>query len=146
MEVNSEIKKSELSVIGSCSGYPFCLSYQNQQDNKASNKIIVRKNNSEEIINCRDIIYCMAEGQYTWLYLINRNKILLAKALGCIEKELPNCFFRIHHGCILNMHFARSIEKSRGCEIILQHGISLQSSVRKKNQFIKALKKIAGKN
>lgn len=100
------IEKSDRKSVIPCPGYPFCLQY-NKKDR--SNKIVVKQYKNDLILQCRDIVYCKSEKQYTRFYLADKQSKLSSKNIGLYEQQLPDCFFRIHHNTILNLHFINEI-------------------------------------
>jgi len=120
--------------VNLCPGFPFCLDYNKK---KKSDKIIIKQNNHDSIIQCRNIIFCKSDKQYTFIYLTDDRKLISAKNLGFYEKCLPDCFCRIHHSTILNMHFVKEIKKEKNnMKVTLLNGKNIIASCRKKKNLI----------
>jgi len=138
-------KQNLEEVFEKCPGYPFCMEYAKKKENIKNNKIILKGKNSNEIITCGNLMYCIADKQYTWLYFTNNKKIIISTNIGTFSNDLPICFFRISHNCILNLHFISAYSKARICYITLLNGTKLKTSYRKKSKFMKILKQINNK-
>ncbi|MBW3524827.1 LytTR family DNA-binding domain-containing protein [Chryseobacterium sp. NKUCC03_KSP] len=76
------------------------------------------------IINCNDIFYIKAEGNYTTIFKRDRN-IVLRKSLKNIKLILPDFFIQIHKSYIVN---GESIKMFKNNEISLKSKITLPSS------------------
>jgi two-component system LytT family response regulator len=127
-----------MTNIKYCNGYPFCLQYNKKE---RSDKIFVKHNKNDHIVQCREIVFCKSEKQYTWLYLADNTRLLASRSLGVFEQLLPDCFFRIHHDTLLNLHFIKTILKLKNSvAITLTNGVCLNTSCRKKKAFFDKLK------
>jgi len=93
-----------------------------------------------DVIRIRDIMYCMAEGKYTFFYTTH-GKYVASRNLGDYSKNLdPQHFFRVHHSYIVNMHYVVKIERKDGSYCVLQNGITVPFSKRRQEDFIKFIK------
>lgn len=71
-------------------------------------RISIRSNKAIYIIDQKEILYCMADGRYTRIFLVNGESHLIAKVLRQYEVLLPkDTFFRIHKSCIVNLSFIK---------------------------------------
>ena len=97
------------------------------------------------IILCREILFLKAEEQCTHINLTDGKKILSPKNLGYFEKLLPDCFCRIHHNTILNMHFIKVVQKEKNNIILtLDNGLKHKTSYRKKKILFDKLDVLKG--
>lgn len=88
-------------------------------------------------VSISDIVYFQASGNYTELFLINGEKVLVSRQL----KEYENClskanFFRIHHRYLVNLKYVQSYVKRDGGYVIMNNNIMLDISRRKKEAFL----------
>jgi two-component system, LytTR family, response regulator len=61
-----------------------------------------------------DIVYCIADGSYTRLYMTDKSEILLSKTLGDVDEMLSEYhFFRIHHSTLINLKQVKNISKEK---------------------------------
>ena len=88
-------------------------------------------------VSLSDIIYFEAQGSYTKVFLNDNNHILTSKPLGEYEEHLPtNHFFRIHHSYIININKVKEYLKNDGAMVLMENGIKLEVSTRKKKDFL----------
>lgn len=60
-----------------------------------------------------DILYCKGEGNYSYVYLENDEKLLFSFQLKLLEELLPaQYFFRIHNSYIVNLSKIKSFHKN----------------------------------
>jgi two-component system LytT family response regulator len=92
-------------------------------------------------IHFDDIIYCEASGSYTYVYLISGQKLISSKALGEFESQLKGSrFFRIHHHYLINMNHVDEFQRHDGGYVIMENGIQLEVSQRKRRDFLESIK------
>ncbi|MCU0394676.1 MAG: LytTR family DNA-binding domain-containing protein [Chitinophagaceae bacterium] len=88
-----------------------------------------------------NIMYLHAEGSYTFIYLKDKEKILVSRNLKDFEDMLPdNIFCRIHHSSIININYVKQYFKGRGGEVEMQDGEIILISTRKKADFFKMIR------
>ncbi len=107
-------------------------------------KIIVPSTEGLNIILLDDIIRLEASDVYTIFYLTNKRKLLASKPLNNFEKMLVDQpFSRIHSKHLVNLRFVQRYVKGKGGSVVLEDGEELDVSVRKRNDFLLALKNYA---
>ena len=93
------------------------------------------------IRSVHDLMYCTADGNYSWLYFIQGKKYLVAKTLKSLEACLPSeLFIRIHSSYLINrMHLneywnggENLVKMTNGEEL----EVSRRSQKRLKEQFV----------
>ena len=90
-----------------------------------------------------DIIYCKAEGSYTYFYLSGSRKIMVSKLLKEYEDLFEDFgFLRTHHSYLINMSKISKFDKKDGGQLILEENHSVLVSTRKKDQVLEILGKI----
>jgi two-component system LytT family response regulator len=84
-----------------------------------------------------DIVYCIADGNYTRMILADKNEILLSKTLGDVEELLNEySFFRIHHSSLVNLKQVKKYVRGEGGDVIMSNGQSLQVARTRKTDFL----------
>lgn len=88
-------------------------------------------------VRISDIVYFQASGNYTELFLVNGEKVLVSRQL----KEYENClskanFFRIHHSYLVNLKYVKSYVKRDGGYVVMSNNVMLDISRRKKDAFL----------
>lgn len=107
---------------------------------KLLSKQIITLQTTEEIIlvNTADIIYCSSAINYTTIWLIEKKKIVIAKTLGDIEKQLKEYnFFRIHQSYLINLLWLKQFKKANGGYAVMIDDTKLEVSSRKREAFLK---------
>jgi len=84
-----------------------------------------------------DIVYCMADGSYTRMHMLDKSETLLSKTLGDVEELLGEYhFFRIHHSILINLKQVKKYIRGEGGEVIMSSGQSLQVARTRKADFL----------
>ncbi|MEI6886449.1 MAG: LytTR family DNA-binding domain-containing protein [Bacteroidota bacterium] len=88
------------------------------------------------------IIYCEADENYTKIFTVRGDFILVSRTLKVVEEMLPpQYFFRIHKSFLVNMNFVKSYNRVDGHTILLENGVELEIATRRNEEFVKALTK-----
>jgi len=125
----------------SVKNYQLLLQNLKEQD-AGEQKIVLTDSKGQHFIKLNDIIYCIADGSYTHVYLINSKSFLSSRNLKEFEDMLPKTVFcRIHHGHIVNILHISKVVKGRGGNVIMRDGRELEIAVRRKDDFLKLIKK-----
>ncbi len=108
---------------------------------KTFNKIAIHTSEGRTFIKIEDIIYLKSEGNYTSFYLNNDKPILVSKAIKEYENILDDrLFFRTHQSFIINIQYLSKVLKEDGGLILLENGIKIPLSRRRKDDFMSFLK------
>ena len=84
-----------------------------------------------------DIVYCIAEGSYTRLYMKDVNEIILSRTLGSVEEILTDYhFFRIHHSTLINLKQVKKYIRGDGGELMMSNGNCLKLARTRKTDFL----------
>jgi len=131
--------------------YPLSLVYNRQQPAKVAGKrkILRRPNPNkialptldglvfEEVCN---IIYLEAQGNYTYIHLVGKRKMLVCKTLREVEEGVrTDSFVRIHRSYTVNMHLITKYVKGKGGYVIMEDGTSVNVSAGRKKAFMEAV-------
>jgi two-component system, LytTR family, response regulator len=93
-----------------------------------------------QFVPIADILYLHSDGNYTQIYLENKEQIVSSKSLGDYELILERLhFFRVHHSTIINLSQIREYLKGEGGSVILSNGTELDVSKRKKKEFLELI-------
>ncbi len=115
------------------------LLYNLNSESDKFNKIALPTNTGFRLENLNNIMYCVADENYTNIYLVKKEKILITRTLKAIEELLPPAnFFRIHKSHIVNLNFIKTFNKSENT-ITLTDGTSLDVAMRRTEEFINIL-------
>lgn len=90
-----------------------------------------------------DIIYCKADGNYTTLYLTNKQEEVISKNLKDFENLLSGSgFCRVHNSYLINMQHVQKYIKGEGGYVMLSEDHHVDISRRRKDVFLGLLDKI----
>ncbi len=82
-----------------------------------------------EFIAINDIVYAEADGNYSRIYMNNKEKTLISRTLKDLESLLSNhSFVRIHQSYLVNLAYIKKYVKGEGGYVVMNNGISLQVS------------------
>jgi two-component system, LytTR family, response regulator len=101
--------------------------------------LLLPERNIIHFLKFNDIISVKALSNYCKVYCSNRQQpIVVARTLKWFQERLPaECFTRVHHGYLVNIHHIVSVA---GNMICLDNGISAFISRRKRTGVSKALR------
>lgn len=95
----------------------------------------------ETVIPQCDIMYCIADSNYTFIFVENR-RWLISKTMKHIQQSLnEGQFIRIHHKYLINSKHIQSINK-RQSQVIMKDGQVLQMSRRKKSDVLACIAQV----
>lgn len=84
-----------------------------------------------------DIIRFEANGTYTNIYTVKKDKIVASKNVKEFEDLLPKThFFRIHNSHLVNINRLAKYTKGRGGTITMEDGTQIEVASRRKNEFM----------
>lgn len=122
--VNSKISLAQLEVLKS------------HQFNNENEKIVLPFKEGFKVVNCQEIVRLEGARNYTWIYFINGNRILVAKTLKEYEELLTDYgFLRIHQSHLINLKCVAEYIKGRGGKVKLIDN-SIVEVARSKKQLL----------
>lgn len=84
--------------------------------------------------NPDEILYCKGDGNYSWVFLDNKKKLLITKKLKQLEEDLPEPFFyRIHNSYIINLNKIKAYNKNERVVILCNNTIIPVSREKRNN-------------
>lgn len=106
--------------------------------NNDEETLILSLQDSFQIIDLKELMFCESDKGYTTFHLSNGKKHLASKPLKEFEKQLTKqCFSRPHQSFIVNLKFIDRYDK---CGTIqLKNGTRIPVSSRKKDNFLSRL-------
>jgi two-component system, LytTR family, response regulator len=88
-------------------------------------------------VNINEIIRCEADSNYTFIYMLDKTKVMVSKTLHDFEKNLSDYnFFRIHHKHLINLEHLKEYIKGKGGQVVMADNSVLDVSIRRKNEFL----------
>lgn len=88
-----------------------------------------------------DIIRCKSDVNYTNIFTVDNQKIMVSKTLKYFETLLMDCnFFRVHNSHLINLQYIKKYTKGKGGYVTLIDDTVIEVSTRRKEEFINAIK------
>lgn len=90
-----------------------------------------------------EIVRCESESNYTHIFLQKGTKIIVAKTLKEVEKNLKSAgFCRIHQSHLINMNHVSKVVKGDKPYVLMNDGTTLSISRNNKEAFLESFRKI----
>lgn len=84
-----------------------------------------------------DFVRLEASNNYTFIFLKDKNKIIVSRPLKEFESLLDmNNFSRVHHSHIINHNYIKKYHRGRGGYVEMEDGSAIEVSTRKKDEFL----------
>lgn len=104
-------------------------------------QIVLKDMDATYFVKVSDILYCMAEGAYTQVFVQHADPIFVSKNLHAHEELLaPSGFIRTHHSCLVNPKHIKLYDRKTE-SLVLTSGHSVPVSQRKRDSVIEYLEK-----
>lgn len=122
-----EVTNDKLSVL------------QESIENDKPQRIALSTQDSIEIVYTDDIIQFEAEGNYTKVYTLNNNPIVISKSIKDYEELLSShSFFRCHKSHLINFKHIKKVYRNQNYVEMIDNNLAYISR-RKKNEFVEAM-------
>lgn len=138
INVVNKIKKNKLNKqLG------FSLGNLIKPIEKKNKKIAIPLNGKVIFINIEEVIYCLADGNYTTIFLINGDKYLYSKKIKDVLEifSVPE-IIRVHQSYLINVHHVKELVKKEGYYLVLSNKITVPVSKPNRTYLLEALKNI----
>ncbi|MGB3081240.1 MAG: LytTR family DNA-binding domain-containing protein [Saprospiraceae bacterium] len=107
---------------------------------KEATRFLINTVEDTKVIRFDDVVCCVAESNYTKIYLADGTKVMASKTLKDFETILfqPH-FFRIHHSYLINLNYIKRIIKTDGCMVELPNNVVLDVSRSKRDELMQKM-------
>ncbi len=93
-----------------------------------------------QFVELNDIIYCEADSNYCTFFLNDDSKVVVSRSLRSYEQLLADShFFRLHHKYLVNLRYVKKYIRGSGGYVILENGVHLDVSVRRRDEFLQKI-------
>ena len=93
-----------------------------------------------QLIATKEIRYCKSTGNYTELFLLTDEKLMISKPIGWLENKLnPTQFVRVHNSYLVNLKQVKKYLKGRGGSLVLHDETIIPVSSRRKQVLMERL-------
>jgi two-component system LytT family response regulator len=107
---------------------------------KEPTRFLINTVEDTKVVRFDEVVCCIAESNYTRIYLADGSRIVASKTLKEFETILHQShFFRIHHSYLINLHFIRRIIKTDGCMVELPHNVILDVSRSRREELMQRM-------
>ncbi|MFN8310009.1 MAG: response regulator [Chitinophagales bacterium] len=91
-------------------------------------------------INIGELIRCEADEGYTWLFIQNREKMLVSRTLKDFEDRLSHIgFIRVHRQHLINVKHVSRYINGRGGQVTMNDGATIDVSQRKRGDLLQGI-------
>ncbi len=106
-----------------------------------SERIVLRDSDSVHVIMVNDVLWCSAEGSYTYFHLVNDKRIVVSRNLKEYETLLKaHNFYRIHRSYLINCNHVVRYDKFES-NLVFTNDKAIPISI-KKDQLARILSRI----
>lgn len=100
-------------------------------------RIALTTNDGLIFVPTADILYCMAESNYTVVVLAGGKKVLVSKVLKEVDEALSgNDFCRVHNSYLININRIKKFVRGEGGYIIMDDDATIGISRSRKQEFM----------
>lgn len=104
--------------------------------NPVHKKITLSTDGKLVFLESNEVLYAESDGNYSTIYLVDGQKIVLTKKLKEVNELLPrDSFYRIHNSYIINLNKIKEFLKTDGY-VVLQSNHKIPVSRQKKSDFL----------
>jgi len=104
---------------------------------KTFDRITLTTTSGHVFAKTKDITRVETYGNYSFVYLADGDRHLVAKNLKEFEEMLPEPdFFRVHQSHIINTLFVKKVIKEDGDQVVMEDGVKIPVSRRRKEEFM----------
>lgn len=105
-------------------------------------RIILKDKDYNYYVRIADIIRCEADDNYTTIYCVDQNKIVVSHPLKKYASLLPeSLFFRVHQSNLINLNFIKKVLKEDSGIVVMQDGSKIPIARRRKEAFFEIMDK-----
>lgn len=114
---------------------------ENIKESKTENQqVILPTLEGFEVVKMENIIRLQGNGNFTNIYLRNKEKKMVCRFLKYFQELLSFPFVRVHKSHIVNVNFIKAYHKSSGGYLILEDDTEIEISQSYKDDFLKIFK------
>jgi two-component system LytT family response regulator len=111
-----------------------------QEGKSQEDRIAIPTSEGMEFINIKNIVRIESSSNYSKLYLLNGQTILVTRLLKDFEEMLlPYRFYRVHHSHLINLTYIKKYIRGEGGQVVMQNGDMIDVARRKKDEFLKLI-------
>jgi two-component system LytT family response regulator len=106
-------------------------------------KVVLRTSDAMHIVGLSEILYCKSDNSYTTFYLKGRKEITVSRSIKEFAELFEDYqFLRPHQSYLVNLQGISKIDKSDGGFVIMENGVEIPISSRRKQAIFDELEKL----
>src|SRR5215467_610780 len=111
-----------------------------QESKSQEDSIAIPTSEGMEFISIKNIMRIESSANYSRLYLLNGQILLVTRLLKDFEEMLlPYRFYRVHHSHVINLAYIKKYIRGEGGQVVMQNGDVIDVARRKKDEFLKLI-------
>ena len=93
-------------------------------------------------VNVKDILHCRSESNYTTIYMLNGEQIVVTRTLKEIEESVNSSeFYRVHNSHFVNLAAIKKYIRGSGGYLVMNDGTTINIARNRKDKFLKLLER-----
>ncbi len=118
------------------------LKETSQNKQVPQNKIALTTSEGLEYVKLEDIVYCLADGSYTTVYLSDKTQLLVSKSIGKLDEVIDgNGFYRTHNSSLINLAHVKKYVRTDGGYVVMSNGDTVTIARNRKEEFLELFSK-----
>jgi two-component system LytT family response regulator len=127
----------EKKPMPSAEQFSLLLQEVRSQQKPAHTRIALTTADGLLFVPTADILYCVAESNYTQVVLGSGRKILVSRTLGDIDDTLSgDAFFRVHSSYLINIDHIRKFVRADGGYLIMEDDAQIPLARSRRQEFM----------
>jgi len=111
-----------------------------QESKSQEDRIAIPTSEGMEFINIKNIVRIESSSNYSKLYLLSGQTIVVTRLLKDFEEMLlAYRFYRVHHSHLINLTYIKKYIRGEGGQVVMQNGDVIDVARRKKDEFLKLI-------
>jgi two-component system LytT family response regulator len=112
----------------------------NSSNTNTNKKIPIALSDKIVMVNKKDIMYCKSDGNYTHIFLKDKEKYFVSKNIKSITQLIDASeFIRVHKTYLVNINYIKEYIRGDGGELIMDDKTNIPVSRINKQKILKAL-------
>ncbi|MFL5810314.1 MAG: LytR/AlgR family response regulator transcription factor [Flavisolibacter sp.] len=138
VELQAAVRKAEKQMQSKDTSRKLEIFLNNVKSTRTElQKIAVPGMEGLTFIEIRNIVRCESDGNYTHIYLLQKQKITSSRNIKEFEELLPeSIFFRVHNSHLVNLNHIKKYFKGRGGYIVMEDDTMIEVASRRKESFL----------
>lgn len=117
------------------------------QNRNSFDRVALPTSEGIRFVKTNDILRCESDGNYTLIFLLSGEKILIPKTLKVYAEILPDdMFYRVHKSHLINIEHIKQYVNADGGYIVMSDNSKVDIAHRKRDEFMRLLLNRSGQS